>query len=926
MHRPHRGREVEVTAHQQHLDLIGRDAETQLLDRMLSRLADGGGALLFRGEPGIGKSALLDHARERARATGTRVLSIVGVESEAEFAFAGLHQLLHPVVGLIERLSESQRRALQAAFGVRGELEPDPFHVAVAAFQLLCEAADTGPLLLIVDDAHWLDRSSMGVLAFIARRLDSEPLALVAAVRAGVPTPLDDARLPTRDLERLSASAGAALLDRRAPELHPILRARVLAEAAGNPLALVELARSLSNSPLVRERLSPAPTTLTARLEQTFSTRLDDLSAEARSALLAAALDSRASLDEIIRCVGQLHGSLASLGALEPAVEAGLIDLVDAEVRFRHPLIRSAVRQAAPPRQIVETYAVLAAIVADPERRLWHRAMSANGADEEIATALEAHARVARGRGAVTAAGAALERAAALTADAHTKGARLLAAAEVAYELGLVDVIHRLLPQAEALGIGPLEAARLAWLQQMISGDVWFEAGATRTFVTIAEQMRDGGDQEMALRSLIPIAHRCWWTRPQSRTRQYLVDAASAMGVPLDDPRVLAVVALAHPEATSASVLRQLAHMRLRDVADPLAAMYAGIAAEKAGDFVTGVRFLRRAIDGLREQIRLGPLTQTLVHFAWAAMHTGDWTAAAAAAAEASGLARDTRQPQYGLTSELIGTLVSALRGTETDIEAQLARPVRTLMATKSGPLLATAHLARGAAALGDGRHDDAFRHLWPVFDESDPAFHRFMRCSALLDLVEAAVGSGQTDKLTDVIAGLQVIATRSGAPFLEVVLTYARPLLAFDNDAETLFSDALRQDSTAYPFLHARTLFSFGRWLRRQRRGADSRVPLRDSIELFDVLGAALWSKRARQELRATGETIGPRTPAARDRLTAQELQIAQLAAEGLSNRDIGERLFLSHRTVGGHLYRIFPKLDITGRAQLRDALTRVN
>jgi hypothetical protein len=563
------------------LTLVGRDGESKLVDTLLGRLEDGGGALVLRGEPGIGKSALLDRARQRARAMGARILSTVGVESEAELAFAGLHQLLHPIVGLMDRLSDAQRAALEAAFGVIAGLEPDPFGVSLAAFQLLCDAAEAGPLVLIVDDAHWLDRSSLGALAFIARRLESEPLALVVAVRAGEPTLLDEARLPTVDLERLSASAAAELLDRGTPELHPILRARVLAEAAGNPLALVELARSLPNSALVRDRLSPAPTTLTARLEQAFSTRLDDLPAETRSALSAAALDSRASLDEIIRCVQQLCGSPASLIALQPAVEAGLIDIVDAEVSFRHPLIRSAVRQAAPAAQIFEMYTILAAIVADPERQLWHRAMSAEGADEEIAAALEKHAGTARRRGAVIAAGAALERAAALTADAHQKGTRLLGAAEIAYELGLVDVIRRLLPQAEVLDLAPLEAARLAWLQQMLSGNVWFEVGAARTFVTIAEQMRDGGDQDMALRSLIPIAHRSWWTRSQTRTRQYLVDAATGMGIPADDPRVLVVIALADPELTSASVLRQLAGMRLRDVADPVAAMYAGIAARE---------------------------------------------------------------------------------------------------------------------------------------------------------------------------------------------------------------------------------------------------------------------------------------------------------------------------------------------------------
>ena len=350
--------------------------------------------------------------------------------------------------------------------------------------------------------------------------------------------------------------------------------------------------------------------------------------------------------------------------------------------------------------------------------------------------------------------------------------------------------------------------------------------------------------------------------------------------------------------------------------------MDVGIAAEKAGDFAAGARFLSRAVDALREQVRLGPLTQALVHLAWAAIHTGDWGVAAAASAEGARLARDSRQPQYGLTAELIAVLVIALRGTEEDIDAVVAQPERRLQSIKGGPLLATAHLARGAAALGEGRQEEAFRHVWPVFDKAHPSFHRFMRWSGLLDLVEAAVGSGHTDQLADIIAQLEGIATVGGSPFLLAELASARPLLAADDDAERLFLAALGAELKAYPFLRARTLFSFGRWLRRQRRPNDARAPLRQSIEGFDTLGATQWSTRARQELRATGVTIGRRTPDARDRLTAQELQIAQLAAEGLSNREIGERLFLSHRTVGGHLYRIFPKLEITTRAQLRSAL----
>jgi DNA-binding CsgD family transcriptional regulator len=709
------------------------------------------------------------------------------------------------------------------------------------------------------------------------------------------------------------------LLDREAPGLSPTLRASVLAEAAGNPLGLLELSRVASPS---AETLTATRMPLTARLERAFASRLDELPNAARVLLLAAALDADASLDELLAAATRVHGHAAPVGALDDAAALGLVEVAEARVRFHHPLIRSAVQHAAPPTQLLAMYAALAEVVADPERRLWHRAMAAVGPDEQIATELEEHARVARRRGAVAVAAAALERAALLSVDPHVKGDRLVRAAELAHELGLVEVVRDLLRQAEPLEVGPLATARLTWLQQMIRGDVWSEAGAAKTFVTIADQIREGGDADMAVRSLMPIAHRCWWTPCATRTREYVVAAAERSGVPPNDPRLLVAVALAHPEAMGPAVLDQVARVRLHELTDPTAAMDVGIAAEKAGDFTTGARFLARAVERLREQGRLGILTQALVHYAWTAVYEGDWNAAAAAGGEAARLARDTRQPEFGLTGEVMAALATAQGGAERDVDAMLTRPEQTLVAMKGGPLLAPVHLARGAAALGEGRHEDAFRHLWPVFDENDAAFHRFMRWPAVLDLVEAGGRSEQAEQVGAVVAELEEIARRSNPPILSAGLLCARPLLASDADAEALFTAALDHDLSAYAFLEARTLFSYGAWLRRHRRNADSRRPLRRARELFDALGAARWSERARQELRATGEKIGPRTPDARDRLTAQELQIAQLAAEGLSNREIGERLFLSHRTIGSHLYRIFPKLGITARAHLRDAL----
>jgi DNA-binding CsgD family transcriptional regulator len=907
------------------LQVVEREAEIDQLDALIEHVRERGGALVICGEAGIGKSVLLERARERASDLGFPTLVTVGVESEAELAFAGMHQLLGPIVGFAEHLPDPQRGALEAAFGVRGDLEPDPFLVALAVHRVVCDAAEAGPVALIVDDAHWLDRPTLGVLSFISRRVENEQVVLIIAVRDGFVTPLHEARLPTLRLERLSAAGAVQVLDRNAPDLHPVVRDRVLAGAAGNPLALVELVRALPPAAVDRERFSSGLTTLTGRLEQAFAARLHGLPEETHAMLLVAALDGRASLGEVAEAASILRGAPVRVSALDPAVVAGLVTMVDGELQFRHPLMRSAVRQAAAPSRVLETYGALAAVVGDAERRLWHRAMAAVGCDEELAGALDSHAAVARRRGAVVVAAAALEHAAALTPDPVRKGERLVRAAEVAYELGLVEIARGLLEQVDPVEVGPVELARSAWLQHMISGDVWVQSGAAEAFVAISRQMLGGGDADMALRSLVPIAHRCWWTRSRDRTREYVVDAAESCGLPDDDPRLLAVIALAHPEMKGPEVLARVSRMRLGEAADPVSEMYLGIAAEKAGDFVVGERLLGRAVERLREQGRIGMLTQALVHHAWTAAYTGHWSTAVTAGADGARLARDSRQPQYGLTGEVISALATGLRGVEPDLESMLAKPERTLLAMNGGPMLAPVHLARGAAALGDGRHEDAFGHLWRVFDKNDPAFHRFMRWPAILDLVEAGSHGDNAGLVEEVIGELEQIARQSSPPILCAGLACARPLVAINGEAEQLFREALGQKWTGYPFLRARTLFSFGCWLRRERRTVEARTPLRDAIDLFEALGATRWNARARQELRATGEAIGQRTPDARDQLTAQELQIAQLAAQGLSNRQIGERLFLSHRTIGSHLYRIFPKLEITSRTQLRDALATV-
>src|SRR3954470_18820460 len=356
-------------------ELIGRSAEVARVDAVLDRVRDRGGALVIRGQAGIGKSALLERARGRASALGTRTLATVGVESESELAFAGLHQLLQPIGSRVDGLPDPQRRALDAAFGVDDLVEPDPFHVALAAYRLISDAADSSPLLLIADDAQWLDRSSLDALAFVARRLDNEPVVFIAGVRDGFSTALEEAGLPILELDRVSEPDSEKLLDRVAPGLSADARGRGLGAAAGNRLGLVELGRAMPESGDPIELLSPA--TLTTRLERAFGARLGGLADDTRLLLLAAALDGRASIEELLSAATVVSANEVALSALDSAAERGLAAAHGSEVRFEHPLIRSAVESTAAPAQQLAMYAALADVVRDPERRLWHRAASA---------------------------------------------------------------------------------------------------------------------------------------------------------------------------------------------------------------------------------------------------------------------------------------------------------------------------------------------------------------------------------------------------------------------------------------------------------------------------------------------------------------------------------------------------------------------
>ncbi|MET9240803.1 AAA family ATPase [Nonomuraea sp. NPDC003709] len=909
-----------MPANQLGIALFGRQSEQRRLGDFVDGVRKSGGAMLVRGEAGIGKSALLLDTAGIAAARGMRILRTAGVESETHMPFAGLHQMLLPLRTEIRELPAPQRDALGAAFGLTDARVPDPFLIALAALNLLGEAAARSPVLLLVEDAHWLDRASADVLAFVARRLDSEPIVLLAAIRDGFQSPLDGAGLPELLLDRLDDTAATALLDSCSPTLTPAVRTRVLREAAGNPLALVELPIA------ARDRKGPLPPgwlPLTTRLEQTFTARMSGLPSTLRTVLLVAALNDSTALSEALDATALITGVTVTAEDLAPAVTARLVDVDEAAVSFRHPLMRSAIYQGASISQRHAVHAALADVLTDrPDRRLWHRAASTPRPDESIAVELETTAKSVRRRGDLLSAVAALEHAVRLSENPAHRCERLVRAAEYAAEMGRRDIVMRLLGEDEQPQLSAQQQARIVWIRESFQDGIRDDSAAAHSLADLAETMAAQGDVDLALKLLSSASLRCFWAHADERSRQRVVTVAE--GLPVDDldGRLLTVLAFAAPIERGKVVIERLRHLAAHPTGGRPAARLLGSSALMVGAFDLSEEFCAASLPALRAQGRLSLLTRDLGAQAWSAARLADLSVAIPAAEEAARLAHETSQPLMHAIAQASGAVLAALRGEQDRVESLAVAAEQVALPVGARPVLATVQLARGLAALGEGRYADAFDHLRRMHDPADPAFHLALRCFSLAELADAAAHSGQGRAVAGIIEELEAVALTTPSPSLHADLRYARAVLADEAAAEPFFDAALGADLRRWPFVRARVLLAYGEWLRRQRRTAESRAPLRTARETFDALGVIPWSERARQELRASGESSRRRSSEARDVLTAQELQIAQMAADGLTNREIGEKLYLSHRTVSSHLYRIFPKLGITSRSALSTAL----
>ncbi len=901
--------------------LVGRDAELANLDKALAEAPEHGGALLVTGAAGIGKTSLLDVATSGARSRGYRVLTVTGLESEADLPFAGLHQLLQPVLPSAGALPGPQKNALLTALGMRAGAPPEVFLVGLATLSLMDEVADERPLVVVADDFQWLDGATSSVLSFVARRLESTHILLIVSLRETFQATLRTAHLPEIHVAPLSDMASADLLVSVAPDLDLQTRRLILDEALGNPLALLELpcAFRLQGTDGREGALRSIP--LTDRLERTFSAQAGRFPKLTQAALLLIALDQDPTVSDLLGAMRKQVGEEVTVDVLQPALEAGLISVAGSTVRYRHPLMRSAVDQVATAGQRRSAHLAFAEVVADPDRRAWHRAKAVLGEDEGAAADLEITASRAQDRGAPATALGALELAASLTPHGPDRARRLLAAAELAFQLGDPPAVGRLLDSAATLDLSPRDVARMTWLREIFHDGAPGDPNAIARLVAVAREAAAGGDRDLSLNLLQGAALRCWWADPGAAAKNLVIDAVEQIGGDVLDPRALEILSLAAPVDAATRIATRVRQAAQVDDADPSRTQVLAFAAYAAGDRAESIQLMDRAAPLLRAQGRLGLLAQLLAVRGWAGINTGQLRDAIRTMEEANQLAVESRQPIWTSISKMGRAALSGLQGEERTAERLIAEATEPVAALGLSIVPAKAEFARGVTHLTAGRHSEAFDHFVRMFDPLGPAHHDVVAFAAAPYVIECAVRAGRNDEARRMMTLLEALGKRTPAALVHIGLRFARPLLADDSDAQDLYELALEAEPK-WPFDFARLEMSYGSWLRRQRRITESRPHLRAARDMFDALGVPPWADKASVELRASGERMPEPARAPRQSLSPQELQIAQMAASGLSNREIADRLFLSHRTVGAHLYRVFPKLGIVSRSELARAL----
>jgi DNA-binding CsgD family transcriptional regulator len=899
---------------------VGRERERARIGRLLENARAGrSGALLLHGDAGIGKTALLRWAT--GEAADMHVLRARGIETESDIPYAGLAELVTPLLDRLDAIPDVQARAIRGALAVGPASPHDRFTVPAGLLSLLGAAAEERPVLAVIDDAQWLDESSLEAFLFAGRRLGAEGVAILGALRDGTAVSAIDA--PWLERLRIAPLADAearALLG--AGRMAPAVADRLVSTAAGNPLALLEIPRLLSDGQLAGREPLEDPLRPGTGVERAYRRALDALEPEPRQALLIAAAAHTGRVAVIVAALEQ--GGL-STAHLEAAERAGLIAIESGELEFRHPLLRSTAYHAAGRAERRAAHAALSACApAGSSERAWHLAACAVAPDEEVAAALDAAARDARGRGAHATAARDFLRAAQLTPADEARARRLLEAATDATRSGEADHAFALLGEAAELASDPLLAADV----QRMTGHVEMRRGSP----LVAHELLLGEAERVR-------------SRDPRRAAGMFLEASVAHMMTGDMHAMVATAERARSLATSADPAVELlatvviggAHLALGEIeqgeallgacepylleGDPMAIVEVIAMAALASVWIERWERAQRIFDRLiaagREASAVSALIYPLAGRAHLGLRAGRWAAARADATESVELAQDTGQAP--LLSHGLAALAAAeaALGQEEACRQHVAEGLSLVARFQGDATAVTLHAALGSLELGLGRVPEAIEALEAARRGADrlrlhPSVGLFAG-----DLVEAYVRAGQREDAALLVSQLE--ARAGGSLWLSIVAARGRGLLAPQSEVRARFDAALRlHDGLPMPFERARTLLALGERLRRVRARADARGPLKEALETFERLGARSWVERARAELRATGEQQARRTETAAEQLTPHELQVAVLVAQGMTNREAAAALFLSPKTIEYHLGQIYRKLDVRGRSQL--------
>ena len=908
--------------------LVGRTAEFSILRGLIDSIPDADHTFVVLGEAGIGKTAILDAVSEYARSIGMLVLSTTGRESETNLPFAAIHALLRPIMDSVSGLSERQRSALRAAVGMESRMaEEDGLVIAKAVLTLLSDVAHRRPLLIVADDAHWIDSDTVDLLNFVGHRVDSESIIIVFSARQTENAARLDRRISQLYLRPLSPEDAGTLLDCLGNPLGGYARTQVLTQAAGNPMALTELSKLVADDPTLLSRWATNPLPLDSRLRSVLAARLNGLSESTQAALLYAAIADTSDLSE---CGSGGPVELDS-EALEPAERLGLVALTPNGLQFSHPLLRSAVyhgssfaSRAAAHRRLAENVQLA------PDRRAWHLASATLGPNEEVAALLEDTAADAQRRGGTAAAALALERSAELSANRDGKARRLMAGAALAFSSGQKDWVHDL--ATRALAVTTQKDLRLM-AQQKVGWSLSLSNAQLAALPTLTSVAREALDHDLvlawnALALAATVLHNTGGPTERQTVRETyeLLEGAELGHLSADLTQQVQAHRLYSRTALGSSctrdedvqLLRLISPNALRDTTLQALAETAWMLDESELSIALFSDLLQR----LRKPDVRGTNMPALAIFGWALTDAGRWHDAIANVATVERLAAGNGLELVTTSADLSLAFILAWRGDLTAARTRIDAAIKRLDTRTCRATAARAYHALGIAALAEGNSLMAYSQLNHLFsDDGEPLHHHL----SYLGVADLAVAAAQADRRMEARRLLErAFAVFASTPSPRVTQLRARAMgvLAEPEEAGAHFEIALSDPSgTEWPYERAHLQLEYGEWLRRRKRMTEARTNLLLALDTFEGLGAAPAVVRARAELQACGNAAQT-TPGTPSKLTPQEHQIVRLAASGLTNREIGERLHLSPRTVSSHLYRSFPKLGIASRHQLRDVM----